>query len=66
MPGGMVKELKPVEGSILHTEVLGAQLLGIEPKPLSKSRKALVAELRAMHANMAVTRAITKGEMPRY
>ena len=66
LPIGMVKELSVVEGSILRTEVLGAQLLGIEPKPLSNRRKALVAELRAMHARMPVTRAITKEEMSRY
>ena len=66
LPIGMVKELSLVEGSILRTEVLGAQLLGIEPKPLSNRRKALVAELRAMHARMPVTSAITKEEMSRY
>ncbi len=66
LPVGMVKELSLVEGSILRTEVLGAQLLGIEPKPPSKRRKALAAELRAMHARMPVTRAITKEEMSRY
>lgn len=66
LPIGMVKELSLVEGSILRTEVLGAQLLGIEPKPPSKRRKALAAELRAMHARMSVTRAITKEEMSRY
>lgn len=66
LPIGLVKELSIVEGSVLRTEVLGAQLLGIEPKPPSKTRKALAAELRAMHANMAVTRAIAKGEMSRY
>ena len=66
LPIGMVKELSIVEGSILRTEVLGAQLLGIEPKPASKGRKALVAELRAMHARMRMTRAISKDEMSRY
>ncbi len=66
LPHGLVKELSIVEGSILRTEVLGAQLLGIEPKPPSKRRKALVAELRAMHANMPMTRAIAKDEMSRY
>ena len=66
LPIGMVKELSIVEGSILRTEVLGAQLLGIEPKPASKERKALVAELRAMHSRMPMTRAISKDEMSRY
>ena len=66
LPNGLVKELSIVEGSILRTEVLGAQLLGIEPKLPSKRRKALAAELRAMHANMPKTRAITADEMSRY
>lgn len=66
LPIGMVKELSLVEGSILRTEVLGARLLVIEPKPASKRRKALAAELRAVHARMPVTRAIAKEEMSRY
>ena len=66
LPIGWVKELSIVEGSILRTEVLGARLLGLEPKQPSKTRKALAAELRAMHANMPMTRAITKEEMSRY
>ena len=66
LPIGLVKELSIVEGSILRAEVLGAQLLGIEPKLPSRRRKALAAELRAMHANMPMTRAITRDEMARY
>ena len=66
LPLGWVEEFGIVEGSMLRMAMLSARLPRIVPKPPSKVRQALAAELRAMHANRPVTRAITKEEMSRY
>ena len=66
LPRGWVEEFGIVKGAVLRMEMPSAQLPGIAPKPPSKTRKALAAELRAMHANRPLTRAITKEEMSRY
>lgn len=66
VPAGWVEEFGIVEASMLQVEMLGTGLPGMVPKPSPKTRKALAAELRAMHANRPVTRPITREEMSRY
>ena len=66
LPVALVEEFGIVEGSLLRSEMLGARLPGIVPKASSQTRKALAVELRTMHANRPVTRAVTKEEMSRY
>lgn len=66
LPNALVKQLCVQEGSVLHTEVLGAQTLGISVSRPPLTRGELVAQLRLMQANMPQTRPVTKGEMARY
>jgi antitoxin component of MazEF toxin-antitoxin module len=66
LPLGLVAEFGIVEGSLLRAEMLGARLPGNGRKSSSQTSKALAVELRAMHANRPVTRAVTKEEMSRY
>jgi antitoxin MazE len=66
LPNALVRQLCVQEGSVLHTEVLGAQTLGISASSPAPTRRELVAQLRVMHASMPPTRPVTKEEMSRY
>jgi antitoxin MazE len=66
LPNALVRQLCVQEGSVLHTEVLGAQTLGISASSPAPTRRELVAQLRVMHAAMPPTRRATKEEMSRY
>ena len=66
LPHALVRQLRVQEGSVLHTEVLGAQTLGISAPSSALTRGELLAQLRAMHASMPPTRPVTKDEMSRY
>lgn len=66
LPHALVRQLCVQEGSVLHTEVLGAQTLGISAASPAPSRGELMAQLRVMHAAIAPTRPVTKDEMSRY
>lgn len=66
LPNALVRQLRVQEGSVLHTEVLGAQTLGISASSPAPTRRELVAQLRVMQAAMPPTRPVTKEEMSRY
>ena len=66
LPNALVRQLCVQEGSMLHTEVLGAQTLGISAAIPAPSRRELVSQLRAMHAGMPLTRPVSRDEMSRY
>ena len=66
LPHALVKALCVQEGSVLHTEVLGIQTLGISASSQAPSRGELVAQLRAMHATMPSTRPVTRDDLSRY
>jgi len=66
LPNALVRQLCVQEGSVLHTEVLGAQTLGISASSPAPTRRELVAQLRVMHAAMPPTRPVTREEMSRY
>ncbi len=66
LPNALVRQLCVQEGSVLHTEVLGAQTLGISAASPTPSRSDLVAQLRVMQAAMPPTRAVTRDDMSRY
>ena len=66
LPNALVRQLCVQEGSLLQTEVLGEQTLGISVSSPAPTRGALVAQLRLMHATMPQTRPVTKDEMSPY
>ena len=66
LPHALVRQLCVQEGSVLHTEILGAQTLGISALNPAPTRGELVAQLRVMHASMPLTQPVTKDDMSRY
>jgi antitoxin MazE len=64
LPASMVKALEVSEGAMLHTEVLGAQLLRIAPSAKPQGRRAFVTGLRELHS--PVTQAVARDELARY
>lgn len=68
LPTQLVKELGVSEGSIVKAEALGDHLLRFEAHPKVLDYVTFVADLRAMHKNMAVavTQPIDKSELNRY
>lgn len=66
LPQALVKQLGVEEGSTLHAEVLGAQLLGVCAPVDAPSRQQLVADLKAMHVGMRMTQPLTADEKSRY
>lgn len=66
LPTQLVKELGVSEGSIVKAEALGEHLLRLEACPRVLDYVTFVAELRAMHKNMAMTQPIEKSELNRY
>ena len=66
LPANMVKALSVSEGSVLHAEVLGSQMLRIVSRAKPPGRSAFVADLRVLHQQMPVTQPLPRDELDRY
>lgn len=66
LPANMAKALSVSEGSVLHAEVLGLQMLRIVPRSKPPGRSAFVAGLRILHQQVPVTQPIARDDLDRY